>query len=96
MAVGAHWPVDVLAGWLVGIIIAVISFVLAERWTFGLKVPTQTGIIVLSILCAGALFWLEPYMPDATILRWFIATVGLASGIWALVITHKRNGAQQT
>jgi len=94
MAVGAHWPIDVLAGWLVGMVIAVISFVLAERWTFGLKVPVQYGIILLSILCAGALFWLEPYMAEATALRWLIATIGLVASFQALVVTHRRsNGA---
>lgn len=95
MVVGAHWPVDVLAGWLTGIIIAVISFVLAERWTFGLRVPVQFGIILLSMFCAGALFWLEPYMADATALRWTIAGIGLVSGVWALVITHRRPGVGQ-
>lgn len=90
MAVGAHWPIDVLAGWLVGMLIAVISFVLAERWTFGLKVPVQYAIILLSILCAGALFWLDPYMAEATALRWTIGAVGLIASFQALVVTHRR------
>jgi len=90
MAVGAHWPLDVLGGWLVGMVIAVISFVLAERWTFGLKVPMQFTIILLSILCAAALFWIEPYMAEATLLRWIIAAIGLVAGFQALVVTHRR------
>lgn len=95
VAVGAHWPIDVLAGWLVGMVIAVISFVLAERWTVGTRVPVQFGIILLSILCAASLFWLEPYMSEAVVLRWVIAVVGLVSGAVALVVTHQRNGAGQ-
>ena len=92
MVVGAHWPLDVLAGWLVGILYAAISVALADRWLFGLKAPTQFGIIVLSLLCAGALFWIDPYMADVMVLRWMIAATGLVSGVWALVITRQRHG----
>lgn len=89
IAVGAHWPMDVLAGWLVGLLIAVVSYVLAERWTVGLKVPTQSSIIVLSLFCAVALIWLQSYMAEAQLLRWLIATIGLATGIWALISLHR-------
>ncbi len=91
MAVGAHWPLDVLAGWLVGMIVAVISFSLAERWAFGLKIPAQFSVIALSLICVGALFWLDPYMLETTVLRWVIASIGLVSSAWALVLTVRRN-----
>ena len=90
VAVGAHWPLDVLAGWLTGIVIAVISFALAERWTFGLKLPAQFGIILLSLICAGALFWIQPYMSEAVVLRWIIGGIGMVAGIVALTITWRR------
>lgn len=90
MAVGAHWPLDVLAGWLTGIVIAVISFALAERWTFGLRLPAQFGIILLSLVSAGALFWIQPYMTEAVVLRWIIGSIGMAAGIVALTITWRR------
>jgi len=90
VAVGAHWPMDVLAGWLVGLVIAVVSYVMAERWTIGLRLPVQSGIIVLALLCAGALLWLEPYMSEARVLRWLIAGTGLATGIRAMMLLHRR------
>jgi len=93
MVVGAHWPLDVLAGWLVGILIAMVSHAFAERWRFGLEVPAQSAIIVLSLMCAIALLWLEPYMRQALVLRWAIGGLGLVAGIWALVLTHRRNGS---
>lgn len=93
VAVGAHWPMDVLAGWLVGLVIAVVSYVLAERWTVGLRVPIQSGIIVLALLCSGALLWLEPYMIEARVLRWLIAVIGLMTGVWALYLLHRRGGS---
>lgn len=90
MAVGAHWPMDVLGGWLVGILIAVSSYILAERWRFGCRAPTQFGIVLLSLLCAASLFWLAPQMKQALVLRWLVGGLGLATGIWALLVTYRR------
>jgi membrane-associated phospholipid phosphatase len=90
LAVGAHWPLDVLAGWLTGMIIAVISLVLAERLTFGLKLPAQFSIILLSLGCAGALFWIQPNMIEAVVLRWIIGTIGMVAGLVALTIIWRR------
>jgi membrane-associated phospholipid phosphatase len=91
VAVGAHWPMDVLAGWLVGLVIALVSYVLAERWTVGLRLPVQLGIVVLALLCSGALLWLEPQMTEARVFRWLIAVVGLGTGAWTLFILQRQS-----
>jgi membrane-associated phospholipid phosphatase len=90
MAVGAHWPMDVLGGWVVGILIAVFSYILAERWRFGVRAPAQFGIVLLSLLCAASLFWLAPQMKQALVLRWTVGSLGLITGIWALLVTYRR------
>jgi membrane-associated phospholipid phosphatase len=90
MAVGAHWPLDVLGGWLVGILIAVFSYILAERWRFGHRAPAQFAIVLLSLLCAASLFWLAPQMKQALALRWIVGSLGLVTGIWALLVTYRR------
>jgi membrane-associated phospholipid phosphatase len=90
MAVGAHWPLDVLGGWLVGIIIGIVSYVLAERWPFGRRASVQFGIILLSLFCAVSLIWLSPAMKQALALRWIVASLGIVTGIWALVVTYRR------
>lgn len=90
MAVGAHWPLDVLGGWLVGIIIGLVSYLLAARWPFGRLASVQIGIILLSLVCAVSLFWLSPKMEQALVLRWIVASIGIVTGIWALVVTYRR------
>jgi len=90
MAVGAHWPMDVLGGWLIGILIAVSSYILADWWRIGRRAPVQFGIVWLSILCAASLFWLSPQMLQAQVLYWLVGSVGLVSGAWALVVTYRR------
>jgi len=90
MAVGAHWPLDVLGGWLVGILIAIFSYMLAERWRFGRRAPAQFGIVLLSLLCAASLFWLTPQMKQALVLRWIIGSLGLVTGSWAMIVTYRR------
>jgi len=93
MAVGAHWPMDVLGGWVVGILIGIFSYILAERWRFGCRAPAQFGIVLLSLLCAGSLFWLVPQMKQALVLRWIVGGLGLVTGIRALQVTYQRSKA---
>ena len=90
MAVGAHWPMDVLGGWLIGILIGVASYILADWWRIGRRAPVQFGIVWLSLLCAASLFWLNPQMKQAQVLYWLVGSVGLISGAWALVATYRR------
>ena len=90
MAVGAHWPMDVLGGWLIGILIGVASYILADWWRIGRRAPVQFGIVWLSLLCAASLFWLNPQMKQAQVLYWLVGSVGLVAGAWALVATYRR------
>jgi membrane-associated phospholipid phosphatase len=90
MAVGAHWPMDVLGGWLIGILIAVSSYILADWWRVGRRTPVQFGIVWLSLLCAASLFWLNPQMKQAQVRYWLVGSVGLVAGIRALVVTFRR------
>ena len=90
MAVGAHWPMDVMGGWEIGILIAMLSHFLSDRWQLGTRTGVQFGIVLLSIGCAVGLFWIEPQMQQALVLRWIFGGVGLASGFSALLVVFRR------
>ncbi|MEA3194834.1 MAG: hypothetical protein QOD26_3167, partial [Betaproteobacteria bacterium] len=54
IVVGAHWPLDVLAGAFGGWVAAAIGVSLAERWRAGLQ-PAVQGIATLVFLAAAAM-----------------------------------------
>jgi len=91
MAVGAHWPMDVLGGWFFGILIALLCFSLTERWQFGDRALVQWVIVILSLACAASLFWVPPLMPQAIVLRWLFGAIGLFFSLAALPVVYRRS-----
>lgn len=59
VAVGIHWPLDVVAGALTGWLGVMLSVWLGRRWPFGLRIQVQRGIALL--LVAAALYTLWDY-----------------------------------
>jgi len=84
--VGAHWPLDLLAGAFGGWLAAVIGSWLVDRWDWGLRPGPARGIRVFFLLCAVALLAVhDTGYPQALWLQWLIAvaaTVGLGGVIW--------------
>lgn len=50
--VGAHWPLDILAGAFGGWLCAFIGVLLARRWPTPDKTTVRSGIIIILLLCA--------------------------------------------
>ena len=86
MAVGVHWPTDVLAGAFIGLA----SVALAEFWLA--RWPTlrrarwapPTAIVVTGI-CALTSPWFDVGYPEGLWANWLVAWVGLVSlavGLW--------------
>lgn len=59
VAVGIHWPLDVVAGALTGWLGVMLSVWLGGRWPLGLRLQMQRGLAVL--LVAAALYTLWDY-----------------------------------
>lgn len=77
IAVGVHWPVDVLAGAALGLLCAIAGVWLARRWQAGLQFwAYHTLVAALTSAALGAFFVRIPY-PQATPMLWGLALIAL-------------------
>lgn len=88
IVVGAHWPLDVLAGAFGGWLAAVAGAWLADRWAWGYGVATQR---ILVLWLAAAAVWLlaghDTRYPQAVWLQYLIGAAALmwsAPALWRL------------
>ncbi len=88
MVVGAHWPIDVLAGVFGGWLAAGFGTLLAQRWQAGLQPGVQRGFsLLLVILAAWLLLFHRTGDPDVAVFQRVIALFCLVialPGLWRL------------
>lgn len=71
VALGAHWPQDIIAGATVGLTCAGLSVWIASVWRVGLRLEVFTGLMVLPVLSVFLLFHSDmgnPATPDLILL----------------------------
>ncbi|MDO5691329.1 MAG: phosphatase PAP2 family protein [Pseudomonadota bacterium] len=87
MAVGAHWPADVLAGAGCGLLTATLA-ALWERhgqWARVLRQRlAQCMVALLEIAIAAVWLSLDLHEPGTQTLQLFVGAIGLTSGAWRL------------
>jgi glycosyltransferase involved in cell wall biosynthesis/membrane-associated phospholipid phosphatase len=95
VVVGAHWPMDVLAGAFGGWLAAALGLICAERWRFGLRPGIQTLIALVLVACAVALVaGYDGRYPEG---GWLARTVGvLALAGFALTFVFRRGVPMET
>lgn len=89
VAVGAHWPADVLVGAGLGIAVALVSATLATRW---LRPPTTAygrsqrlwWLCALELAAAAVCFGTDTGQPAAWLAQCALGSVGLASCVLRL------------
>ncbi|MHB8921646.1 MAG: phosphatase PAP2 family protein [Halothiobacillus sp.] len=97
MAVGVHWPTDVLAGSLIGLMSVVLAHKLLSIWPKlnHARWPMPTAIVVTAI-CALSAPWFDAGYPLGLWANWSVAVMGLlalvlASGrYWPLYRNRQR------
>ncbi len=95
VVVGAHWPLDVLAGAFGGWIAAALGLICAERWRFGLRPGIQALAALVCAACAVALVaGYDGRYPDAGWLARAIGVVALAG--FALTFVLRRGVPMET
>ncbi len=75
VAVGVHWPLDLLFSMALGWLTAAAAVQLAVRWPGGERWVVQRGLALLFLLCALALPWVDLGYPEARPLQAAIAVV---------------------
>lgn len=85
--VGAHWPLDILAGAFGGWLCAGIGVLLAQRWPTPQKAVVRSGIILVLLICALSLLGGlhdsgYPQTRPLQILIGGLATLSLLHALW--------------
>lgn len=81
VAVGAHWPVDVLVGGLLGCIAAYTGICLSQVWRWGDKDRSHLILVTLMAISAMTLPFIDPSFPQSFIVRIVLALVALGAVI---------------
>ncbi|MEK6748528.1 MAG: phosphatase PAP2 family protein [Pseudomonadota bacterium] len=90
IAVGAHWPTDVLGGVVAGWLGAVAGVRWAEAWAGARAVRAQQALLALFMVCGAVLFIDDGTYPPLWPMRWAIGALVL---VWGAVAWRKLSPA---
>lgn len=80
IAVGAHWPADLVAGAAGGVMAGMLGVAIAKRWRVWNTV-TGIRIMAIAVICTGAaLFVADLGQPRAVPLQYALGLLAIASG----------------
>lgn len=83
IAVGAHWPTDVLAGAAGGWLAGALGIQLAQRWAWLRSLRGEQLLAAIVLISSFSLFFVNIGYAQATPFKWLVATLGtLASARW--------------
>lgn len=86
IAVGAHWPVDVLAGAAIGWAGACAAVLIAARWRWGISARGQKVTALLLVFAGGVMLWgYDTGYADAAWMQRVLALLSLAVAATGLV-----------
>jgi membrane-associated phospholipid phosphatase len=84
VAVGAHWPSDVLAGAGLGLLAGVAGSEMSLRWGIGSRPLARPLLALVVLACAAPLAWIDLGYPMARPLQWILAALGASMAVTAL------------
>lgn len=83
IAVGAHWPTDVLAGAACGWLAGALGIQLAQRWAWLRTLRAEQILAAIVLISSLSLLFINIGYSQATPFKWLVATLGTAaSGHW--------------
>jgi membrane-associated phospholipid phosphatase len=95
IAVGAHWPSDVLAGAGLGLLAGVAGAAAQQRWPLGSRPLAQALMALAVAACAVVLARTDTGYPLARPLQWSLSALGAASAGWTLWRAWSMRGGAQ-
>lgn len=84
IAVGAHWPLDVLAGAAGGWLCGAAGEAISRRWRVWQKSSVQIAMAVALIAMGAGLFGTDLGYPQADLVKWLLAALATICGAIAL------------
>lgn len=78
VAVGAHWPFDVLAAAVIGVLAAWAGIHLARRWRWGLRIRPHRGLVCVAAIAVATLPFEGQGYPGSLVFRIAVTLWGLA------------------
>jgi membrane-associated phospholipid phosphatase len=91
LAVGAHWPLDVLAGAIIGFLCAYLSSIAAKYLHKTFIWPNNTGCLLIQVtllfVVSMSLFWTKMGYFDGLYWQWIAASFGVITSSY-LIYTH--------
>jgi membrane-associated phospholipid phosphatase len=95
IAVGAHWPSDVLAGAGLGLLAGVVGALAQQRWRVAARPAVRVWLALLVFACAAALTRVDLGYPLARPLQLALAGLGAtmaAAALWRTWAERDRTG----
>lgn len=90
IAVGAHWPTDVLAGAAGGWLAGMLGVELARRWAWTRQLRAEQLVASVILVSSLALFAINIGYAQATPFKYLVATLGAVSALRWLQATRRR------
>ncbi|HEX4585102.1 MAG TPA: phosphatase PAP2 family protein [Burkholderiaceae bacterium] len=84
VAVGAHWPSDVLAGAGLGLLAGQAGTRLSERWPLAARPGGRAVLTLIVLACAAALAWTDTGYPLARPMQAVLSALGACVAVWTL------------
>jgi len=84
IAVGAHWPLDLLAGAAGGWATAALGCALSARWRFWENVRGQRILAGIALLCALAFVFENTKYPQGLWMQYLLCVIGCLGALYAL------------
>lgn len=78
VAVGAHWPFDVLGASVIGVLGAWLGILLARHWRWGFRIQPHRILVCIAAVAVATLPFEDQGYPDTEILRTILCLWGLA------------------
>jgi membrane-associated phospholipid phosphatase len=94
IAVGAHWPVDVLAGGLIGLVGGWLGLRLTRKFRWGLGVRAHWTLIAIAVIAVATLPFDGQGYPDTLIWRIAVCLWGLGGFVLFYLLPLLRGGWQ--